>query len=69
MTEDLELLIAKVTAMRKYQKSWYRYKMTKDLAKAKSLEGQVDELLKRMPLPGEISYSQKGMFQDDETRF
>lgn len=69
MDEDVQLLISQTRAMRKYQKLWYLYKQRKDLAKAISLESQVDTTLKRLPEQQQISFSQKGLFQDDETRF
>lgn len=69
MEQDIELLITTTRAMRKFQKQWFMYKNRKDLAKSISLESQVDDILKRLPEPQQISFSQKGLFQDDETRF
>lgn len=69
MDKDLELLIITTRSMRKYQKRWYQFKNGKDLVKAKSLEMQVDDILKRIELQPELSYTQKGLFTDDITDF
>lgn len=69
MNDDTELLITTTRAMRKHQKAWYQFKNGRDLSKAKSLEMQVDEILKRIPDHQPTPLTQKGLFQDNETRF